>query len=218
MNDSQVAINVDGRDIFASPNISVIEAVWRAGYALVEGVGCMQGVCGSCRIMVSRSDSKDVTMELGCETIVEPGMHVTFVGYFEHRRHHTYQIEDFQNAWDVLAQVNQVFPEAAHCRHCGGCDAACPVELDVQRGVNLLVDGNVKEANEIFAECVMCNLCTRACPEQIVPNRVGLLGRRIVAALALHPANLLRRLEQMRRGELTVDVNAVESSSAKAAF
>ena len=84
-------------------------------------------------------------MELGCETIVEPAMQVTFVGFLAHHRHHAYQIEDFYNAWDVLERVNDTFPEAAHCRHCGGCDATCPRGLEVQRGVNLLIVGSVQD-------------------------------------------------------------------------
>lgn len=216
MSDTPIEINVDGRDIAAAPEVSIIEAVWRAGHTLVEGVGCLQGVCGSCRVMVRRAGSDEVTMELACETLVEPGMQVTFVGFLAHHKHHVYQIEDFRVAWDVLGQINEVFPEAAHCRHCGGCDATCPRGLEVERGVNLLIDGEYQEANRIFADCVMCNLCTRACPERIGPNHLGLLGRRVVAALALHPGNLLRRLEQMRRGELTVDLDAAGASSPDA--
>jgi heterodisulfide reductase subunit C len=80
----------------------------------------------------------------------------------------------------------------------------------VQRGVNLLVVGGVEEASDIFADCVMCNLCTRACPENISPSRLGMLGRRIVASHGLHSPNLLLRLDQIRRGALTVDVDAIE--------
>lgn len=212
---SPIRINVDGRDIVTSPDVSIIEAVWQAGETLVAGVGCLQGVCGSCRIMVRRAGSSDVTMELACETIVEPAMQVTFVGFLAHHRHHAYQIEDFYNAWDVLEQVNDTFPEAAHCRHCGGCDATCPRGLEVQRGVNLLIVGSVQEASDIFADCVMCNLCTRACPEHIGPNHLGMLGRRIVASHGLHSPNLLLRLDQIRRGALTVDVDAIEVPAAR---
>lgn len=215
MDKADIHITVDGRELAAQAETSVIEAVWHSGNVLVEGVGCLQGLCGSCRVMVRRTGSKDVTMELACETIVEPGMQVTFVGFLAHHKHHVYQIEDFANAWDVLEQMNAVFPEAAHCRHCGGCDATCPRGLEVQRGVNLLVEGSVQEASDIFAECIMCNLCTRACPERIGPNHLGILGRRIVASLSLHPPNLLVRLNQLRRGELTVDMDAIDTDTAR---
>ncbi len=207
---SPIRINVDGQDITTPPDVSIIEAVWQAGETLVAGVGCLQGVCGSCRIMVRRATSRDVAMQLACETIVEPDMQVTFLGYLDHHRKHLYQIEDFDNAWTVLEQVNDTFPEAAHCRHCGGCDATCPRGLEVQRGVNLLVAGGVQEASDIFADCVVCNLCTRACPENISPRRLGMLGRRIVGSHGLHSPNLLLRLDQIRRGALAVDVDAIE--------
>ena len=208
MSEPIVHINVDGLDIAAAPDISIIEAVWRAGHTLVEGVGCLNGVCGSCRVMVRRAGREEVTMELACETLVEPEMAVTFIGFLAHHKHHVYQIEDFRSPWDVVGEINEVFPEAAHCRHCGGCDATCPRDLEVERGVNLMVAGRVREASRIFADCVMCNLCTRACPERIGPNHLGLLGRRVVSALSLHPTNLLRRLDEVRRGGLTVDVDA----------
>ena len=213
---SPIRINVDGREIATPPDVSIIEAVWQAGETLVAGVGCLQGVCGSCRIMVRRAGSRDVAMQLACETIVEPGMQVTFLGYLDHHRQHRYQIEDFDNAWNVLEQVNDTFPEAAHCRHCGGCDAACPRGLEVQRGVNLLVMGGVQEASDIFADCVVCNLCTRACPENISPKRLGMLGRRIVGSNGLHSPNLLLRLDQIRRGALTVDADAIDIPSSDA--
>jgi hypothetical protein len=57
-------------------------------------------------------------------------------------------------------------------------------------------------------------LCTRACPERIGPNHLGLLGRRIVASLGLQPPSRLLRLDQIRRGELSVDVDAIEVPAA----
>ena len=56
-------------------------------------------------------------------------------------------------------------------------------------------------------DCVMCNLCTLACPEYIRPNHVGLFARRAVAALTLRPNDLISRLQQIDSGELSVDVN-----------
>ena len=112
-------VSIDGCEIEASAGLSIIEAVWRAGETLVEGVGCMQGVCGSCRVVVRRADSDDVKLEMACETVVEPGMQVTFVDFVGHPTHYAYDIEQFQDAWDVLKQINEVFHEAAHCRHCG---------------------------------------------------------------------------------------------------
>jgi hypothetical protein len=42
-----------------------------------------------------------------------------------------------------------------------------------------------------------------------------MLGRRIVASHGLHSPNLLLRLDQIRRGALTVDVDAIEVPAAR---
>ncbi len=104
--------------------------------------------------------------------------------------------------------MRATFPEAAHCRHCGGCDTACPLGLPVERGVAAVVEGRLDEADTIFETCVMCNLCTAACPEHIDPNHLGLFARRLKAKLFSRPANLVRRLEQLELGELRITAEA----------
>ncbi|MGF6837189.1 Fe-S oxidoreductase [Paraburkholderia youngii] len=78
----------------------------------------------------------------------------------------------------------------------------------MQRGVNLAVEGNLPASSQVFDECVMCNLCTLACPEHIRPNHLGVFVRRMIASLSLRPANLMRRLQQIESGELKIDFDA----------
>jgi len=204
-----VRLSIEGRAIDAPSTCSILQAFVQAGHTLVEGVGCMgQGVCGSCRVMVRRAGSPEVKTQLGCETVVEDGMQVAFLSYFKPATQHTYRMDDIGDSWDVLRQIGEVFPEAAHCRHCGGCDSACPKGLDVQQGVNLAVDGEFAASGRVFDECVMCNLCTLACPEHIRPNHLGLFVRRMIATHTLRPANLMRRLQQIESGEMTIDFDA----------
>jgi heterodisulfide reductase subunit C len=164
--------------------------------------------------MVRRLGSPEVKTELACETLVEDGMQVSFIDYFTPRRPHVYQIEDVQDSWHVSAQLNGIFPEAKHCRHCSGCDRSCPKDIEVQLGVNLAAAGDIREASDVFETCVMCNLCTLACPEHIRPNHVGMFARRAVAALSLRPTDLISRLAEIESGEMTIDVNAPALGSA----
>jgi succinate dehydrogenase/fumarate reductase-like Fe-S protein len=204
-----VRLSIEGRGIEAPASSSLLQAFVHAGQTLVEGVGCMgQGVCGSCRVMVRRAGQSDVRTELACETVVEEGMQAAFLDYFTASVRHVYRLQDIGDSWDALRRVGEVFPEAAHCRHCGGCDRACPKGLDVQRGVNLAVDGRLGASAEVFDECVMCDLCTLACPEHIRPNHLGLFVRRLIATHTLRPADLMRRLQQIERGELAIDFDA----------
>jgi succinate dehydrogenase/fumarate reductase-like Fe-S protein len=158
----------------------------------------------------SSSVSREVTTELACETLVEDGMQVSFIDYFTPLRPHVYQMEDITDSWRVNAQLNEVFPEARHCRHCSGCDRSCPKDIRVQLGVNLAASGDIRGASDVFENCIMCNLCTLACPEYIRPNHVGLFARRAVAALSLRPSDLIARLEQIESGAMGVDVEAFE--------
>ena len=209
MTDRMVRLIVEGRSIAAPATSSILQAFVQAGETLVEGVGCMgQGVCGSCRVMVRRDGQQEVKTELACETVVEEGMQVSFLDYLTPSTRRVYRIEDIVDSWQAPRQLSELFPEAAHCRHCGGCDRACPKGLEVQRGVNLAVDGELGASGQVFDECVMCNLCTMACPEHIRPNHLGMFVRRMIASQSLRPADLMRRLEQIERGDMKIDFDA----------
>lgn len=202
---------VDGREVAAPNDLSIIEAVWHSGYTQVEQVGCMQGVCGSCRVLVRRKGETAVTTALACETLVEDGMRVSFIQHDDKALvDHHYQLADISNSWDAVQYIDTCFPEARECRHCGGCDSACPRGLQIEQAVAMASGSDIRakdpvQAGKLFDECVMCDLCTRACPEDIAPNHLGLLVRRLSASLMLRPVNLLTRLEEIRKGEATIE-------------
>lgn len=197
-----VTINVEGRRVEALPSRSIVEAIWDADYTLVTNVGCLgQGVCGSCRVMVRRAGDSDVSMELACETTIEHDMEVAFVAHLESVRPRPYEFARPHDSWDLADGVDQFFPEAAQCRHCGGCDSACPRGIPVQLAVATAVDGRLGTAGDLFDACVMCDLCTEVCPESIQPNHLGLWTRRVTASSFARPANLLRRLAELGRGQ-----------------
>ncbi|POZ99188.1 ferredoxin, partial [Pseudomonas sp. MWU12-2312b] len=72
--------------------------------------------------------------------------------------------------------------------------------------VNLAAVGDLS-ASQVFDECIMCNLCTIACPEHISPNHLGLYIRRMSASVGFRPADLMQRLSQINRGVMNVDPN-----------
>ncbi len=198
--DELVRVTINGKEIRAPGNLSTIQALWFAGYPRVKGVGCLEGVCGSCRILVRRKDSPEVAMALGCQTLIEDGMEVHFL-VFPTPTHHAYQLDEIANSWEVQAQFHRIFPEAVHCRHCHGCDVSCPKGIEVEKGVELAGKGRFREASELFVACVMCDFCMTACPEHIAPNHLGLFARRVTAYFHIRPSNLISRLEELRRNE-----------------
>jgi succinate dehydrogenase/fumarate reductase-like Fe-S protein len=205
---SKVHLVFDGHLIQAQSGASLLQAWTAAGLPLTENVGCMgQGVCGACRVLVRREGERLAGTALACEMRVEQGMQVSFVDHFPARRPHAYDLHALTDTWTALDQIDAVFPEANHCRHCGGCDRACPKGIEVQRMVNLAADGRAFAAAELFDHCVLCNLCVAACPEHIDPAHLGQFVRRMTAALTLRPADLIARLREIEDGRQSIDLD-----------
>lgn len=200
----RIRLRIDGRDLEVEIPASILQAATADGTPLTANVGCFgQGVCGACRCMVRRAGEREIATVLACETPAEDGMLVSFIDYFTPDRPHVYDLAAITDIWSLSSSIAAIFPEAALCRHCGGCDRACPKGLDVQRGVTLAVAGDFAGVAEIFDQCVMCNLCTLACPEKIWPNHLGLMVRRAMVALTLRPSDLVRCINAAERdGEL----------------
>ena len=207
-------VNINGKDISLPRSMSAIQAVWHAGYPMVHGVGCLEGVCGACKVLVRRAGGSEITTELGCQTVVEDGMQIIFL-IFPTSNQHYYQLSDFKDSWDAQAQFHAIYSEAINCRHCHGCTKSCPKGIEVEKGVELAVEGKFREAGELFLECVMCGLCLTSCPERITPNHVGLFSRRISAYFHVRPSNLINRLEEIRKGVYTVTYAGKNEESQK---
>lgn len=200
-----IRVTIDGRSLDAVEGRSVLQAWLAAGLPLTRGAGCMgQGVCGTCRVMVRRGDTGEVSTALACETLVQDAMVVVFLDDAQPELRHRYDLTQLRDGWSLLALSEQTFLEARSCRHCGGCDRACPKHIPVEAAVAAANAGQVSDAARAFDECVMCNLCSNVCPEQIAPNHLGLFLRRASVRVGLLPADLLARLHQIERGEMDI--------------
>ncbi len=207
--EAKICITMDGYSIAAPAGSSLIQAWLAAGLRLTGNVGCMgQGVCGACRVLVRRQGERLATAALACETRAEEGMQVAFVEHFPARRTHGYDLDALGDSWAAIGAIDAVFPEAKHCRHCGGCDAACPKGIEVQKAVTLAVEGRGMSAAALFDHCVMCNLCVAACPEHIAPAHLGQFLRRMSASLTLRPGDLVLRLQEIEQGRQPIDLDA----------
>jgi len=202
---SSIEITVNGTRLAVSANHSLIQALWKTGHPDFKSASCLEGVCGSCRIMVKYTGQSAVNMALACQSKVEPGMQVTFPQYLEKQSpallNHRYQLHPANKSEQ---QLNTVFPEVSHCRHCHGCTVACPKGIDVEQGITLANEGKLAAAGDLFINCVMCDLCTTSCPENIAPNYVALFARRTTAVNQPTPPNLANRLQALQRGELKI--------------
>lgn len=133
---------------------------------------------------------------------------MAFINLSRGSRPHPYDLHALGDSWDAIARIDELFPEAERCRHCGGCDSACPKGIQVQQMVNLAAVGQTYAAAELFDDCVQCNLCVAACPEHIDPAHLGQLVRRMTAAMTLRPSDLIMRLHELEAGEQPIDLDA----------
>ena len=199
-----IKATIDGKEINVPSNLSVIQALWHACLAQIMNIGCMAGACGSCRVFVRKLNSLEVKAELACQLILEEGMQINFLPNLETYQRR-YEIENITNYEHIDEVFRNAFPEAENCRHCGGCDNACPEDIKVEHGVVLATQGEYRLAGDLFMSCVQCNLCETACPESIAPNQLGVFTRRASARVQKTPPNLQQQHQKLRDGILKLE-------------
>jgi len=203
---NSVNVTINGKSLTVPKALSVVQALWLGGYPRIESLGCLEGVCGSCRVLVRRAGSAVVSTELACQLLVEEGLDVSFLPYTD-TQPRTYQLGCPISLSSVLETFTQTFPEAAKCRHCGGCDNSCPKGITVESAITLATAGDYQTAGEMFLECVLCELCETACPEFITPAQIGTFSRKVTTLLSRRPSNLIHRIEALAHQQFKVDID-----------
>jgi len=194
---SEILIHIEGKQISCSKGVSIIQAMWDAGISHVKNTGCMEGVCGSCRVLVRYYLSQQIVTELACRVTVKHLMQVSFIEA-THSVKHLFNINDIRNSDDLNKTFSNVFPEAPQCRRCGGCDIACPKDIKVEYSVELAIAGEFEKVSDLFAECVLCDFCEDVCPEDIAPNHIGMFSRQVHSLTLSRPLNLVHCLQSKR--------------------
>lgn len=216
---SLINLTINGIIVNAPLGHSVIQALWSSNIPKIKGVGCLDGVCGSCRIFVRKPSKSKPFTALACETRITEGMHAVFppfVNYTDQqKRQQEFQLSDIKKTSDIQLRFQHLFPEVMDCRHCGGCTQSCPKGISVETGVDLASKRNFRAAGDIFDECVMCDFCISACPDHIAPNFVGLFSRRVTAVFQCKPNNLQRRLAELAHGQCQINEGNVSTSASQ---
>ena len=98
-------------------------------------------------------------------------MQVAFIDVSRGRRPHPYDLHDLDDSWNAIARIDELFPEAKHCRHCGGCDSACPKDIQVQQMVNLAAVGQTNAARRNCSTTASSATCAcRPAPNTSIPR------------------------------------------------
>jgi ferredoxin len=191
-----VQVEVAGRRHTVPAGLTVLQALWYAGIPTVKGAGCLGGACGACTTTYRLPDSPAARTGLGCQLTVREGMAITLYP-IDPPAKPRYRMADLENPREALFAI---YPETRRCTRCDACTTVCPQDIPVRQTVVHMMNKKFEAVAPAFDECVMCGLCTVVCEVGIAPNLLGLYARKAVARDTPAPAELVRRMEQVRGG------------------
>ena len=173
-----------------------VQDLEHAGYQFIRGCGCRGGVCGACSTVYRKEGDYKIYSGLACQTVVEPGMHLTQLPFFPALR----AIYDYAKIEATAEAIQQLYPELFRCVACNACTKICPMDVQVLDYVSALKRGDLAAAAEISFDCIQCGLCASRCFGEIPQYHIAQLARR------LHGGKIKPRSEHMAR--MVEDVSA----------
>lgn len=201
-----------GKQYEVSEGLTVMAAMEYAGYPLVHGCGCRNGVCGACAFFYRIRGDRELHAGLACQTKVEDGMYIA-ARPSPTTEKRVYDIHQIPADKDVMRQL---YPELDACIGCRACTRICPQGLDVMEYVDLARRGDFEACAEASFACVICGACSSRCPVGIDQPQVAMLARRIYGKhLAPRCGHLEDRLRQIRDGDFDEPMEALMQASAE---
>jgi len=206
----EINVEINGRSCRVPEGLTLIQAMWHAGYEVIRGIGCLGGVCGACAVYYRVPGKHELQSGLACQLLVEEGLSFSLSPNLpvHNPRYHIEKIRDPKQ------ELFQYFPEAALCRNCNACTEACPQHIDVRTGIWKAAFGEFQEVADLFLPCVMCGLCVPVCIADISSHKIGLYARRTQAAILDKMPDMLRnRIAEIENGAYDACWNQIESLS-----
>jgi len=210
MTEAMIPIYIMGKRYEVPATLTIMKAMEYAGYRLVRGVGCRGGFCGACATVFRRADDYRLRIGLACQTMAEPGMHLTQIPFYPAPRA-SYDITKIDATFGTLVSL---YPETLRCLGCGTCTKVCPQDLDVKDIMAYAMRGNLAAVADKSFDCIMCGLCVSRCPAEEMQYNIFILARRLNGRY-LTPAakHLAERVEQIQAGEYDDDLSRMKEIS-----
>jgi ferredoxin len=210
MSEELIPIYIMGKRYEVPASLTIMKALEYAGYRLVRGVGCRGGFCGACATVFRRANDYRLRIGLACQTMTEPGMHLTQIPFYPAPRAR-YDITKIDATFGTLVSL---YPETLRCLGCGTCTKVCPQDLDVKDIMAYAMRGNIAAVADKSFDCIMCGMCVSRCPAEEMQYNIFILARRLYGRYLAPPAkHLAERVQQIEAGQYDDDLARMKAIS-----
>ena len=170
-----VPVYIMGKKYEVPETLTIMKAMEHSGYQFIRGCGCRGGVCGACSTVYRKEGDYKIYSGLACQTVVEPGMHLTQLPFFPALR----AMYEYDKLEATAEAIHELYPELFRCVACNACTKICPMDVQVLDYVSALKRGDIAAAAEISFDCIQCGLCASRCFGEIPQYHIAQVARRI---------------------------------------
>jgi len=170
-----IPVFIMGKRYDVPDSLTIMKAMEYAGYKYIRGAGCRGGICGACATVYRLPGDYRIKVGLACQTVVEPGMHLTQIPFYPATRV-PYNLEELEG---VAEEIWTLYPELFRCLACNACTKVCPMDVQVMDYIAAIKRGDLEKAAEISFDCIQCGLCTTRCMAEMSQYHIAQMARRL---------------------------------------
>ncbi|MFH1841945.1 MAG: 4Fe-4S dicluster domain-containing protein [bacterium] len=170
-----IPVFIMGKKYVVPDSLTIMKAMEYAGYKYVRGAGCRGGICGACATVYRLPEDYRLKVGLACQTVVEPGMHLTQLPFYPSTR----AVYDIDRLEGRAEEIWKLYPEIFRCLACNACTKVCPMDVQVMDYIAAIKQGDLEKATEISFDCIQCGLCTSRCMAESSQYHIAQMARRI---------------------------------------
>jgi len=204
-----IPIFIMGKKYEVPETLTIMKAMEYAGYKFIRGCGCRGGICGACATVYRKPGDYHIQVGLACQTVVEPGMHLTQLPFFPANRA-TY---DLESIGPDPEEVYKIYPELFRCVACNACTKVCPMDISVMDYIAAIKQGDFVKATELSFDCIQCGLCVSRCMGELPQYHIAQMVRRITGSKITPRAEHLKDMvEKIKAGKYNQAIEELKTA------
>jgi len=213
-----IPVYIMGKPYEVPETLTIMKAMEYAGYQFIRGCGCRGGVCGACSTVYRMEGDYKIYSGLACQTVIEPGMHLTQLPFFPALR----AIYEYDRIEATAEAIHQLYPELFRCVACNACTKICPMDVEVLDYVSALKRGDIAAAAEISFDCIQCGLCSSRCFGEIPQYHIAQLARRLwggkIKPASPHLATMVGDIDAGKYDDMLGKLLGMDAEQLKTAY